>query len=446
MTRSRRLIGLVALLALAGAAGAQGRPAEQELFGAPAEAAKPAPQVREDPLKIGGQLYLRSLAQWQEDVAPAAWLFSAPALVDGYFDARPNDRVRGYLRARLQDDLARAGAEKLLLDQVWIRFDAGRRLFFTAGKQHVKWGTGHVWNPTDFLHPSRRDPLALFDARTGLTMLKVHLPWERRGWNGYAIGYLDDSQPSGRLAGIGGAARVEAALGTAEIGIDGLVQRERESRLGVDVSAGIWAFDVYGEAALRRGTDAPLWRVRPPSAAPPAPALRDIYETYEPGFAPQVVAGLSWTWKYDDEDSLTLGGEYFHNGAGYEDRALYPAALAGAALEPRGEFTPFYLGARYAAVYLRLPKPGSWNDTTLALTTIGNLSDESYLTRLDYTVSLLTYLTLEAYAAGHYGVRGGEFRFAADIPRYADATGRTFGPAHIPVPVLDGGLALRMNW
>lgn len=483
---------------------AQQRPSEEEIFGKPAEPPPvpapaprpnegeifgttpqtgetppaPEPRIRENPLAIGGLVYLRALSQWQQGAPPADWFLAAPALVDGYLDVRPNDRVRGFLLARLQYDLARSTTEasaitppagapggvaesgtvvsnnlflvtqnpRMLLDQLWVNFDVEHTAFVTAGKQHVKWGTAHFWNPTDFLHPVRRDPLAVFDARTGLTMVKLHVPWEKRGWNFYGMGFFDETRPVGALSNIGAAARAEAVFGTAEVGIDGLVERGRDPRLGVDFSAGIWDLDVYGEAALRHGSDIPLWRPLPqPNLAAPG-LLRKFYETYVPDFAPQVAAGVSWSWKYSDEDTLTLGAEYFYNGAGYPDATLYPIAIAGQVLEGQTYFVPFYLGKHYAGAYLLLPKPGSWNDTTFTLSTIGNLSDRTYVTRLDYSVLILTYLTVEAYVGAHYGERGGEFRFALDQPQLVDpATGQVFGPFHIAPPVVDVGVALRVS-
>jgi hypothetical protein len=455
------------------AALAQERPSEGDIFGetpqtgqAPREPA--LPQLKEDPLKIGGQIYLRAQGQWQQDVPPADWTLAAPALVDGFMDVRPNDRVRGFLLTRLQYDLSRStssqssalatggsnlgtvfgGGEnpKMLLDQLWVNFDIQHTIFVTAGKQHVKWGTGHFWNPTDFLHPVPRDPLAAFDARTGQTMVKLHLPWEKRGWNFYGMAVFDESQSSGLLGNLGAGARAEVVFGTVEIGVDGLLQRGKDARMGIDFSAGIWNFDVYGEAALKNGSDIPLWRARaqPTTPLPPSPTMRDFYETYQPGFAPQVVGGLSWSWKYNDEDTLTLGAEYFYNGAGYIGSGLYPVALAGQVLDQRTYFNSFYLSEHYLGVYLLLPKPGAWNDTTFTLSTIGNLSDHTYVTRLDYSVLLLTYLTLEAYGAVHYGARGGEFRLGLDVPQVT-VNGTTYGPFHVAPPVLDFGIALRVN-
>ncbi|HYO73095.1 MAG TPA: hypothetical protein VEU33_44235, partial [Archangium sp.] len=272
------------------------RPDESALFGDAPEA-PPAPEARdtlpgdrdaqaldgpattnafdteeavEDPLKIGGRFYLRALSQGSEGVSFGNTAISAPMLVDGYFDARPTDRLRGFVLGRLTFDPTRkegsgsllpslssasAADPRVLLDQAWLRFDLEHKVFITAGKQHVKWGTSRFWNPTDFLSPQRRDPLALFDARTGATMLKVHVPWEARGWNFYAIGLLDNAGPADTLGRVGGAARAEVVLGSTELGFDAVLQRGRKPRFGLDFSSGVGPIDIYGELAVSRGLD-----------------------------------------------------------------------------------------------------------------------------------------------------------------------------------------------
>jgi len=87
-------------------------------------------------------------------------------------------------RRQLEFSLRGAGHAHtgVLLDQMWLRFDIKHTVFVTAGRQHVRWGTARFWTPTDFLHIQHRNPLDVFDARTGTTMIKVHVPWEQ-GWN-----------------------------------------------------------------------------------------------------------------------------------------------------------------------------------------------------------------------------------------------------------------------
>ena len=116
----------------------------------------------------------------------------------------------------------------------------------------------------------------------------------------------------------------------------------------------------------------------------------------------------------------------------------------------------FYIGRHYAALFLSLPAPYSWNYTTFTLSTLSNLSDMSFVSRVDYSVTLLTHLTLEAFLGVHYGTRGGEFRAGFDIPRQITSTtiATPTGPMdmcvvseqrNISPALLDLGVALRMK-
>jgi hypothetical protein len=454
---------------------AKARPLPPAASSVPAPQALPAvPAPLPDILAIGGQLYLRSLASLEESQAATEASLSTPSLVDGYFDARPNERVRGYLRTRLFYDPAAAGEAsslgsggtaggytlppaavalypglaaftrtqanpRLALDQLWIAFDAYHTLFVTAGKQHVKWGSAHFWNPTDFLHSTKRDPLAVFDERTGVTMLKLHVPWEARGWNFYGIGLVDLDEPAKQVGSLGGAGRAEFVFGTAELGIDAVVKRDTDPRLGADISAGVGDFDIYAESGMAIGQQSMRWR---PVSAPRQDGA--LWEAYHPeGLRPATTAGVNWSWKYSDEDMLTLGAEYFYNPNGYASAAIYPGLLL------ENAFTPFYLGRHYLGAYVLLPRPGTWNNSTVTLSTLGNLSDRSFISRVDFQVLVLTYLRVEAYGAVHYGNKG-EFRFSLDVPPLwgSDTAGQLWQtpPVQTHATVFDLGLAINMSF
>jgi hypothetical protein len=515
-----RLLAAALAAALAAGARAQDRPSEDELFGgptaqpnAPAPEAKPAPPPpggaagphgdteaqlfgsqsspnappppagslfgpgKEDWLKVGGQLQLRGQVSAYEDTAPRDWILSSPNLLDVYLDARPNDRVRAFVLGRMNYDptadttstrggtitgfnTSSASNPGAVLDQMWVNFDLYHRVFVTAGRQHVKWGVGKFWNPTDFLHPVQRNPLATFDVRTGTSMIKLHLPWEKRGWNFYGMAVLDDlsgnpQQNAGRLNRMGAGGRAELVLGGAELGLDAVAQDGHHPRYGIDLSRGLWDFDLYAEAALRSGGDSPRWtRTGEPPPGPLAPFL-NWQRVPEDELTPQVVVGGTWSLKYSDQDSLTLGAEYFYNGLGYDSSAVYPFLLAGAPAIEAGipptitqqdpnAFRPFYLGKHYAAVNLYLPQPGRWNDATLIFTVLGNLSDRSYVARFDASVLVLTYMTVETFVAGHFGQTGGEFRLV--VPPELGALAGTQTGATFPAgpPLVDVGVALRV--
>jgi hypothetical protein len=469
---------------------AQDRPTEEDLFGAPPAEAKPPeaqPQepVRptpadgdaearlreasgesEDPLKLGGVLYLRTNVFSRDGAPPAAWAFTAPSLTDVYLDVRPNDRVRGFALGRMLFDptqtasstsvlpgAVRAANPRGVLDQLWVRFDVERAAFLTVGRQHVKWGVGRFWNPTDYLHAVRRDPLAVFDERTGTTMLRVHVPWERRGWNFYGVAIAEplvtqgtsplvpssqapQAAASNELGAIGGGARAELVLGGWELGLDGVAQRGIRPRLGADLSGAVGEIDVRGELGLRTSSDVPLF-ARVAGVPDSAPLVLRYAEREPSGIRPSAVAAAEWSHKYSDEDAFTVGVEYFYNANGYDDARVYPLLLAANA------FTPFYLGRHYAGAYLVLPRPGSWNLHTFTLSAIANLSDRSAVARLDWSVTLLTYLTLETYLQSHLGANGGELRLGIDLPAQA-LPGLAIPAVFVGAPLVDVGLALRL--
>jgi hypothetical protein len=429
----------------------------------------------DDPLKVGGQLYLRALysrpGATSIDTATGmptqSLTTSMPSLVDAYFDARPNDRVRGFVLGRMSFDPTLASSSTLpaggssvtasapllsgaartrgpttLLDQLWLRFDIMHTVFVTAGRQHVKWGTARFWTPTDFLHPQARNPIAAFDARPGFTMVKVHVPWEAQGANFYAFALVEGvtqtdargvpitgSDASGTLQQMGGAARAEFVLGAAELGLDSVVYKGRKPKFGGDLSFGIGDFDLYVDAALRYGSEIPRREYNPEMvpttdvttdgmqrAVPFNKWLDDQYPlTYRVGIKPQVSVGGTYSLKYNDNDVFTVTGEYFYNTLGYDDPRVYPSLFL------TNAFPFFYVGRHYAAIAAIAAAPYSWNYTTFTLSTLGNLSDQSFITRLDYSLVMLTHLRFEAFGAVNYGRREGEFRLAHDaisLPGY----------------------------
>lgn len=526
----RVFLGAGAFLLAASPAWAQGdRPNEADLFGAPAAADPKAPteQAREkpesgtpatpasptgpasrddlnlgsregaarlsdqvapeDPLKIGGQFYLRAQSSAAQGQRIDKWTVASPSLLDAYFDATPNDRVRGFVLGRMLYDptlpetaappsalgaLETSGSSmgtqplsslfaqgtrgpRTFLDQFWLRFDVKHRVFVTAGKQHVRWGTARFWTPTDFLHLRRRNPLDVFDARTGTTMLKLHVPIESRAWNLYAYAIPEAPDATRTVGKVSAAARAEIVLGTTELAAGAVVQSGRKPKLALDVSTGLGNIDVYGELALRYGSEIDRVRYEANAMVPPdlgrSPGqsqsdhdlqrLRTFLDATFPvyrssGVKPQAVAGMTLSHKYADKDVFTIGAEYFYNGLGYDSPRSYPGLTF-----PRGLAEPatfFYLGRHYGAVFATLPAPYSWDYHTFTLSTLGNLSDQSFITRFDYSLLMLTHLRFEVFAAVHYGRQEGEFRFGVSG---LTIDGRRFDRA----PALfDLGVALRI--
>jgi hypothetical protein len=356
------------------------------------------------------------------------------------------------------------------LDQAWLSFDIAHAVFVTAGRQHVKWGVARFFSPTDFLASQPRDPFAVFDARLGVTMLRAQVPWEKMGWNFTAVALFEPTQnvggsysgsgsvqnPGGsgvnpaasgtELRDIGGALRAEFAFKNGAFGIDGLAQRNRKSRLGADLTMSLGDFDIYGEAAVKDGLDTPTQntvnissQVAVPSLGPCTPGSTCVTVTTPVTFsvAPrstpvvQAAGGATYSFNIEGNKSLTLGGEYFYNSASYDRNEYLNLLLVGG-------FQPFYVGKHYLAL------SATWVDstakTTWVLSGIGNLSDGTYIARVDFLITVLRYLSVEAFVAGHFGRSGGELRLA--FPQQT-VEGQTFGPLN--PPLVDVGVGLRLS-
>lgn len=108
---------------------------------------------------------------------------------------------------------------------------------------------------------------------------------------------------------------------------------------------------------------------------------------------------------------FTVGAEYFYNGLGYHSPVVYPGLVLPHSVGLSNSANFFYLGKHYAALYATFPAPYSLDTHTFTLSTIGNLSDKSFITRLDYSLIVLTHVRFEAFVSGRYGNQNGEFRF-----------------------------------
>jgi len=427
-----------------------------------------------DKLAIGGRLFAQYSYQALEKGDWGDFRLSSPNLLDVYLDARPNDRVRAYARGRLifnptagvsvqgvtQPQLATQ------LDQLWVKFDAARRVYFTLGRQRIKWGASRFWNPTDFLNQTVLDPLAPIDVRLGTTLFKVHVPVNLEvsradgtnvAMNFYGIVDLQDASTAGE---VGGSLRAEIAAGPAEFALTAALKKGQPWRFGLDVSTGIGLVDARAEAAMLYADAAGVLRryqgtldleVMPPEF----PTTTDLKGRW----IPQLVVGFDTQLMYSDEDSVLFGAEYFFNDLGYADAGLLPMLLFGSQVTGdrpvRGtSFQPLYNGRHYAGAFVMLMAPGSWNDTTFSLSSInalGGLFEKggtglkglNGVARLDVRQTVLTNLSLNAWVSAYYGDTGEfRFRFKLDPVPFVDELKNGIG---IPANAFEAGVGLTLS-
>ena len=358
-----------------------------------------------DTLQIGGRLEIRSFSSQKEQQRFQEGGFVPSKTADLYFDTRPTEELRVFLRTRLtetQSFVANAQGEtkptnvfNQQIDELWFKWDLDRAVFLTYGKQKVKWGSGTLWNPTDFTASETRDPFDLFDRRLGRDMLKIHIPNEKLGFNYYAILQFDDAA---RSDDIGLALRGEFSfLGMGELALSAQTRRGAAQKLGLDVSSALGPIDVKVEVAGTKRQDRTFYRdglLEPDRVVPPTPYKQ------EDRLFKQILSGVQYAVKYSDDDSIYFGGEYFYNELGYEKRLEEIFSLL------LGQSQSLYAGQRYAGGYIRLPNPGNWNKTSFFLTGLSNLSDETSSARLTGTWSVANYANFEAFVSRCMGAFG----------------------------------------
>jgi hypothetical protein len=367
----------------------------------------------ENALALGGQLFLRMNGAFREETDVQEGPLSAPSLLDAFADVRPSDRVRGYAQLRFTfDPTVQAGETSplgfaqspfnLVLAQAWTKFDIGRIAYLTLGRQRIRWGTGRFWNPTDFINQEIRNSIDFFDQRVGVDLIKLHFPLEQLGWNLYLIGTLNNLN----LLGEGGlAARAEFVVGEAELALSSFVKKDAPLRLGADASAGIGLFDVKAEGVLSRGLGRKLFSGTLDFDSFTFPEEVDTSKDW--WFEGVVAAEASFN--YTDTDTFSIGAEYFYNQAGYSSANLYPWLFL------NGGFVPLYTGQHYLAVYAFAAGPLTWDELSVTVSTLANLSDLSALSRLDVQLVVLQHLTVNAFVVGHWG-RVGEFKLGLELP------------------------------
>lgn len=360
---------------------------------------------------IGGRLSVDTAASLKEGQKASGALYHYGTTLYTYLDAQPNDVTRGFVRLRtlypnpnFNASVADDESPLFDLDEAWVKLAAwDRHAFITFGRQHVKWGTGRFWNPSDVLAPSPKDPLAIYDYRLGSNLLKIHIPMEKESFNFYAI---VDAERLGTYKKPGGALRAEFTGKASEFSVTAYAREKRPTRLAADLSIGLGPVDVRGEfvaSTLNRNT---FYRGEGSLSNPLA------IETYsrKEQWIPQAVMGIKYDFQYSDQSHLTMEAEYFYNGLGYKNRDLETLSLLSR------DSAPLYAGRDYLGILFALPSPGSWQDTTLVLSSLNNLSDQSGLIRLSTQIRFYKEVLLELWASGSYGKRG-EFRF--EIPEGA---------------------------
>lgn len=319
-----------------------------------------------------------------------------------YLDARMKNDVRAFLKFRAIYDPTAAGTVspitgqpspelRTILDELKLQFQISKSVFFTVGRQKIRWGTGKFWNPTDVLNNQRFDFRFGQDIRAGVALAKVHVPVGAA--NFYMIEQLEGANGTRKLQH---ALRAEVPVKAAEFSPGVIFGAGKKPVYTFDASSALWLFDVYGEVAHSQGARQAFYNS--------TGSFTDPNREWT-----SWTTGISYDVKYSDSDLVTFGLEYFQNGLGYGSTSDYvPVLLAGG-------YQPFYLAKQYGMFMIYLPTPGRWEKTNLTLFNLANLSDQSAMSRFDITTSFLQGMSVTFAVGLHYGNNDGEFRLGGQL-------------------------------
>lgn len=333
-----------------------------------------------DRLKIGGTFQMEFIDAMLDGGTQGDY-YQNPFTLLLYGDARLKDDVRAYVLGRYNYDptINSSVASPLTgltqsqgrgtLDEAKIQFNFSKKVFWTVGLQKIKWGVGRFWNPTDFINTERRNYFYADDFRSGQPMVKAHVPVGNA--NFYAILLEQTGNEFKRNAG---AFRAEVPFKAGEVSVSVMSKYLQPVWWAADFSVAVGDFDVYGEGAMKATNDR--------SAA----------------------GGISYDFKYNDEDTASLGVEGFWQEQGQTTTTQYTTLLAS------GNFVPFYVGQFYVMSSLNLAKPGSWNNSNIAIYYVRNNNDSSDYWRASYSYSGWRDMTWVFSAGLHNGALSSEMR------------------------------------
>ncbi|MBL7542336.1 MAG: hypothetical protein JNL11_00900 [Bdellovibrionaceae bacterium] len=337
--------------------------------------------VEADRMKMGGYLQAEWMAYQLVD-RPIQDYITSPMTLEMYIDAQMKNDVRAFFKGRFLNDGSvdeskpsplTGGMQKqstAYLDEMKISFHTRRKIFWTIGRQKIKWGVSKFWNPTDFINMQKRDFLRQEDLRTGISMVKAHVPWNDA--NFYVLGVTEASSESNQN-GLGG--RFELPIQTSEWSVSAYSRKGQSTKLGSDISFALKDFDVCMEGAQ---TDL--------------------------GTEKAASGGFTYEVKYSDEDTVALGLEGFWQENGNSDKSSYGGLLAS------GKFIPFNVGKSYSSASVVLLKPGSWNFSTLLFFAIQNNDDRSQYYRATWIYSGISDMLWTVALGSRAGDVGSEMK------------------------------------
>jgi len=297
-------------------------------------------------LLIGGTLDMRMKSISPLDSKSGNSSFSNPNQLYLYLDSKQKEDIRFFAKGvytytpTADDVFVKKNVTDLM--ELKLQFNAQKKIFFTVGRQKIKWGSGRFYNPSDFLNSTVRNPLEVEDKRLGLNLIKMHLPVDRT--NLYFIGGYDDADKVKKTVQ---AARIEQSLNDGEVAVTVMTKDKRKTQMAFDGSKAVGPIDLYLEGAVKESSKEGL-------------------------------IGFEYQFSYGNEDKVTLFPEYLYSDINFK---RYHSAGLG----------------------ISLPKLFALNKTDLLFLNMANMTTNSYVSMIQTTFTHYSDLTFRPSLSYLYG-------------------------------------------
>jgi hypothetical protein len=366
-------------------------------------------------VELGGRYAFSASSTWVwndpesiiDEPRPDSDLASVQLGATLFFDARPTDDFRVLGKATIShpfDDQgdSRSFSEVIRVDELFSDFNWHDRVFLRGGKHTLNWGVGYFFSPADLLNVTEIDPEDPEADREGPVSLKAQVPINIHNLYLYFIANRIDSWDD-----VGIATKAEIVIGSAEVGIGALYQREVPPSAMLTFTAPVGDFDLFAEAVGRYGSDRTF--IETSTSSP----IGVTTATYDERLFAHITAGLSYRYSFVESDSsFSFMGQYLFNGEGYEDVSVLRENRNGiAALLGTGGITTADLlsaGRHYAAASAGLSGLVG-GDVSFRTFWIHGFDDSSGMVTPSISVSPFDGMDFTLQASYRYGEEGDEY-------------------------------------
>lgn len=293
----------------------------------------------------------------------------------------------------------------LLIKEVFVDFNLANAVYFRAGKQVLKWGTGYFWNPTDLINIEHRSFTNLDALRQGVFGLRtdvVFAPW----WHLYT--FLNLNGVTGTdIWDTAFAARSEFLVGATEFAASAWLKSGKIPVFGADLTMPLfWSLNLTAEGTLSWGDNQAKYD----------PVTLTAYSVSNQ-LVPKIDVGLSRTFDaFNVQDRINVAVEFFYNGAGYDQNMFQLLSQLAFPFNQQalgtflggGYFQSGYYGRYYGAAFVTVNDFGTTN-MTLTLSGLANLSDLSATALAGWSWSPVNNFTLGIQLGSYLGADNREY-------------------------------------